>query len=135
MGRTDLLGTEVVERGEEDGEGGVDADDPGEGEEVVKDGEEHWQTDDHLKGAFHGSEEGAALASTSPLFDAYHAQEAGPAGRLLAYGDAPVIEGLVEKEDDGDEAQTRLDAVQPERPLPFLRGDDESGEEGSEVRG
>ena len=34
-----MLGAEMVERREEDGRGGVDADDPGEGERVVDDGD------------------------------------------------------------------------------------------------
>lgn len=119
--RTDLFGTEFVKRGEEYGESGVDADDPGEGEEVVEDGYQHRHTNDHLKGALHGFEKRAALASTAPLFDTDHAHEAGPTRRLLASWDAPVIERLVEEEDDSDEAQARLNAVQPECPLPFLR--------------
>ena len=43
------------------------------------------------------------------------------------------MEHLVEAEDEGDEVQSCLDAMQTERPLPFLRRDEEGGEEGSEV--
>lgn len=37
---TYLFGTEVIERSEEDGQGGVDADDPGEGEDVIHQSQE-----------------------------------------------------------------------------------------------
>lgn len=54
MRRTDLLRAEMVERGEEEGRGGVDADDPGEGELVVGDGDQHRQPDGRLQWAFQG---------------------------------------------------------------------------------
>ena len=125
----------MVERGQEYREGRVDADHPGESEQVVEEGQQHGYPDDHLQRAGHGFEERTPLAARPPLLDADHAHEAGPARWLLASGNAPVVESFVEEEDDGDETQPGLDAVQTESPLPFLGGDDEGGEEGAEVGG
>ncbi len=45
-GVTYLFGTEVIERSEENGQGGVDADDPGEGKDVINQGQKNWYLDE-----------------------------------------------------------------------------------------
>jgi hypothetical protein len=52
---------------------------------------------------------------------------------LRRYGDASIIVGLIDEEDDGDEAEAGLECVDAERNLPLLRGDDEGGYEGAEI--
>ena len=50
---SDLCGAKVVERSEEDGKGSVDANDPGEGKEIVDCGDE----DDRAGNDFYGAHE------------------------------------------------------------------------------
>jgi len=69
-GITYLFRTKVIEWGEEDGQSGVDADDPGEGEDVVNEGQKDWYSDEETERARDRFEEGAALPSRPPLLGA-----------------------------------------------------------------
>jgi hypothetical protein len=52
---------------------------------------------------------------------------------LRRCGDASVVVGLIDEDDDGNEAEAGLDCVDAERDLPLLRGDDEGGYERPEI--
>ena len=64
----------AVEGGEEDGEGGVDAYYPGEGQEVIEGGDEDRRTGDNFYGAHHSLEESVAEVTGLPLFDTNYAE-------------------------------------------------------------
>lgn len=90
-----MFGTEIVEGSDDDGEGGVDADGPGEGEEKVGARDEDGGLDDCFGRTDHGLPEGIAQMAGPELLDPDQAEDFGSTGWLFVKGDAPVIVGLV----------------------------------------
>ena len=129
----DLLGAEAVEGGHEDGEGGVDADGPGEGEGVEEARDEDGGLEDHRDGAPAGLGEGVAQVAG---FELGGAEEAGGAraGRGLGGGgDGAVVVGFLEEEGDEEQREDVHGEVHPEGDGPGLGGEHERGEEGPGV--
>jgi len=73
--------------------------------------------------------------SALPLLDAKEALNAGFWKWSLCHRDVPVVEGFVDEEDDGDEADPSQYAEKTKSPVPFGPIEDECGEKGSEVWG
>ena len=67
---TEIVRCKFVDAGEPDGDGGIDADDPGEVEEVVYCAEEDGKFGDRFDRTHEGLETGLALVSAVPLFNA-----------------------------------------------------------------
>ena len=92
---TDLSWTEFVEGSDEDGEGGVDADGPGEGKEKVGARDEDGGLGDCFGRADHGLPEGIAQMAGAELLDPDQAEDFGSTGWLFVRGDTSVVIGLV----------------------------------------
>ena len=93
---------EVVFRDDEDGDRGVVADHPGEGEEVVNTREEDGEAGDGECGADGGAEECVAGVVRAHLLDADESHYSGLAGGNLLGFEVPWVEGLVAEEDGQD---------------------------------
>lgn len=130
---TYLLGTKFIQRCQENRQGGVDAHHPRESQQVVCVRNQHWQLDQDYKWTQHSFGEGISQVSRVPLLNANDPQDSRPALRLLTGRQLAIIVRLIEKGKDGSDANTRHDSIETKCPLPFLRVDDECGEEGAEV--
>ena len=130
----ELVVVEVVLRHDEDGDGDVVADDPGEGEEVVDGGDEDGKLGDGDNGALGGAEEGVGNEVCAALFDTEKAEEA-RLGLRNRTASVARVEGFVEEEDGEDQGEGIDEGHQPEGPAPGGGADNESGEEGPEEGG
>ena len=99
-----MFGTEIVEGSDDDREGGVDANSPGEGKEKVRARDEDGGLDDCFGWTNHGLPERIAQMAGAELLDPDQAEELGSTGWLFVKGDAPVIVGLVQKQDNCNKA-------------------------------
>lgn len=124
---------EVVELGvgEEDRDLSVEADDPGEGEDVIAEAEEDGELDDGKEGAHECSGEGDALLAGLPLLDTDNSHEARFAGGLVHGGDGAVVVGFVHEAEDEEPADGRQHGDEVECPAPGVFPGDEGGDEGA----
>lgn len=67
---TEIVRCEFIDAGEPDGDGGIDADDPGEVEEIVYGAKEDGKFGDRFDRTHEGLETGLAFVSAVPLFNA-----------------------------------------------------------------
>lgn len=81
--RTNLLRTEVVEWSYEEGESGIDGNDPGEGASVIEIRDEDHRIRNRLERSADCLPEGIAQVPRSPLLDSDQAEESRTSGRLF----------------------------------------------------
>lgn len=129
----DLQGPEVVERREEDGQRGVDPDDPREREHVVRRRQQDRGLHNDLDYPHASLWEGVAHMAGAELRDTEHAGDSTAQGWLFCGRDASVVVRLVDKEHGEEQDGARLSRVHPEGGRPRLEGRHEGREERAHV--
>jgi hypothetical protein len=132
---TDLLQSEVVKRGKEDGKRSVDSHNPCECKAVVSTAQQHSRLRDHLPRSHERFPEGAPLLPAFPLLDTDDSSPVRLRDGLLRGGNVSVVEGFFAEEGYEEEANRCHYREEPEAPFPFCDIEDKGCKEGAEVRG
>lgn len=131
----DLLQSEVVKRGKEDGKRSVDSHNPCECKAVVSTAQQHSRLRDYLPRSHERFPEGAPLLPAFPLLDTDDSSPARLRDGLLRGGNVSVVEGFFAEEGYEEEANRCHYREEPEAPFPLCDIEDKGCKEGAEVRG